>query len=312
MNSQRRAVVGGVDLAPDEIRDIKKRIEEACDPKVSPGQWGEPADRVTKNSEAYRLINEVERLRGSPPATSGQVRGLLVSLHMELEKRADEIERILHQPISVDPNRDLAALLTRQFEWSEKTFGEGYRMKALLAHIRKELDEIEADPDDPVEWIDVALLALDGAWRCKKITGTSVAELMVAKMAKNRVRKWSVVRGDEPIEHVRDDEGPEFDGAHPLVDSDLDNPPFDQAANPYAGLTVEQAWAKCESEPRRLNGLSCSVCGSPQFITPGGPSCVNQHGGAEGVDAGAGDVDVPQDDNPLDFSQVGLQRRGGR
>lgn len=32
------------------------------------------------------------------------------------------------------------------------------------------------------------------------------------------------------------------------------------------------------------NGLACSVCGKPQHTTPGGPSCENGHGGADGVD----------------------------
>lgn len=118
-----------------------------------------------------------------------------------------------------DPDRDLAALLTRQFEWSLKTFGGEYPREKLFNHIRKELEEIEADPHDPVEWIDVALLALDGAWRCSgqpieplelgrlggHRTGGEIAALMVEKMAKNRARKWNVSSGDEPNEHVRDE-----------------------------------------------------------------------------------------------------------
>ena len=31
------------------------------------------------------------------------------------------------------------------------------------------------------------------------------------------------------------------------------------------------------------NGLSCSLCGAPQFNTPSGPTCDNGHGGALGV-----------------------------
>lgn len=37
-----------------------------------------------------------------------------------------------------------------------------------------------------------------------------------------------------------------------------------------------------ESYP--LNGLACSACGKPQRTTPGGASCENGHGGADGVD----------------------------
>lgn len=37
------------------------------------------------------------------------------------------------------------------------------------------------------------------------------------------------------------------------------------------------------------NGLSCDECGAPQHTTPGGPSCVNGHGGAAGVPIEAND-----------------------
>jgi hypothetical protein len=113
--------------------------------------------------------------------------------------------RLSKQAEAADPERDIHALLDRQFAWSKRTFGDGYRPTALLAHIRKELVEIEAAPTDPVEWIDVALLALDGAWRAQGISGTRVAELMVEKMAINRARKWGSVSADKPTEHVRDE-----------------------------------------------------------------------------------------------------------
>lgn len=55
--------------------------------------------------------------------------------------------------------------LAGQRRWSEATFGPGPRTLGITAHIRKELQEIEDDPTDLTEWIDVAILALDGAWR---------------------------------------------------------------------------------------------------------------------------------------------------
>src|SRR3990167_6280348 len=48
-------------------------------------------------------------------------------------------------------------------EWSLRTFGEGYRSKQLANHLRKEIDEIEANPRALEEYVDVILLALDGA-----------------------------------------------------------------------------------------------------------------------------------------------------
>ncbi|MDA8119290.1 MAG: DUF550 domain-containing protein [Gammaproteobacteria bacterium] len=60
---------------------------------------------------------------------------------------------------------DLVAHLHRQRAFSERTFGPGSRADGVLDHIAKELREIAAHPADLEEWIDVVLLALDGAWR---------------------------------------------------------------------------------------------------------------------------------------------------
>jgi hypothetical protein len=60
---------------------------------------------------------------------------------------------------------DARAFLTEQFDFSDKTFGPGQRSEGVLAHIAKELLEIEQDPFDRVEWIDVVLLANDGTRR---------------------------------------------------------------------------------------------------------------------------------------------------
>jgi len=101
---------------------------------------------------------------------------------------------------------DLAKHLARQREWSERTFGPGERTAGVLDHIRKELREIEADPTDLEEWIDVVILALDGAWRMGYSPAQIIAAL-VAKSAKNRSRKWPDWRTAEPgkaIEHVRE------------------------------------------------------------------------------------------------------------
>lgn len=101
---------------------------------------------------------------------------------------------------------DMLAHLRRQREWSERTFGPGSRAKGVVDHIRKELNEIEADPGDLKEWIDVVILGLDGAWRCGASPEEIIAAL-VAKQAKNEGRVWPDWRTSSPdkaIEHVRD------------------------------------------------------------------------------------------------------------
>jgi hypothetical protein len=100
---------------------------------------------------------------------------------------------------------DVINHLHNQREWSEKTFGPGRRTKGICDHIRKELQEIEANPDDIEEWIDIVILGFDGAWRA----GASPEEIVskwIAKHEKNMRRKWPDWRTrseDEAIEHIR-------------------------------------------------------------------------------------------------------------
>ena len=104
---------------------------------------------------------------------------------------------------------DMVAHLHRQSKWSEQTFGAGDRTQGVIDHIRKELVEIEAEPSDISEWIDVVILALDGAWR-SGATPEQIVTALVAKQTKNESRKWPDWRTADPnkaIEHDRSDEG---------------------------------------------------------------------------------------------------------
>lgn len=108
-------------------------------------------------------------------------------------------------PFKRTTNFDLFTHLVRQRQWSERTFGPGDRAMGVVDHIRKELNEIEADPGDLKEWIDVVILGLDGAWR----SGASPQEIidaLVAKHEKNEARTWPDWRTADPnkaIEHDR-------------------------------------------------------------------------------------------------------------
>lgn len=104
---------------------------------------------------------------------------------------------------------NLITHLYRQKEFSENTFGPGARVVGVLDHIAKELEEIRKAPEDLMEWIDVVLLSLDGAWRA----GYSPEEIVAAieaKQTKNENRKWPDWKTADPtkaIEHVRTDLG---------------------------------------------------------------------------------------------------------
>lgn len=99
---------------------------------------------------------------------------------------------------------NLIAQITRQREWSTKTFGPGYSKERICDHIRKELLEV-SEANDLSEWVDVILLALDGAWR----TGASPREIcdaMFDKLQINERRDWPDWRESDPkkaIEHIR-------------------------------------------------------------------------------------------------------------
>jgi hypothetical protein len=125
-----------------------------------------------------------------------------IKRNAELEGRMDIIRAVVSGQNIVD----LARLVWRQRDWSALTFGPARGVGGILAHIRKELLEIEAKPDDLEEWIDVCILAIDGAWRATGCTGEEFAAALVSKMAKNRARKWpapGTVPDGEPVEHVR-------------------------------------------------------------------------------------------------------------
>lgn len=104
------------------------------------------------------------------------------------------------------------SLITRleaQISWSRANFGLEFHHTRLTNHIRKELKEIEADPKDLEVWIDVIILALDGAWRAG-FTPAQILAALDAKMKKNRNRTWpdvSRLSEGQPIEHV-DERGP--------------------------------------------------------------------------------------------------------
>lgn len=104
---------------------------------------------------------------------------------------------------------DLHEHLHRQREFSERTFGHGERLAGVIDHIRKELAEVEkaaadGEPTLP-EWVDVIILALDGAWR-SGATPQEISAAIAAKQARNEARKWPDWRSADPgkaIEHDR-------------------------------------------------------------------------------------------------------------
>jgi len=99
--------------------------------------------------------------------------------------------------------KHLIEYLNLQRYWSAMTFGHGLRTMGLIKHIQEELDEIRADPTDVYEWIDVVILALDGAWRAG-YTAEEVVDALVKKQQVNFQRKWLPGPEDESYKRIRD------------------------------------------------------------------------------------------------------------
>lgn len=98
-----------------------------------------------------------------------------------------------------------AAHLERQRKFSASTFGPGQRTDGVLDHIGKELDEIRDDPCDVSEWVDVIILAFDGAWRAGW-EPQQIIDAIIAKQERNERRTWPDWRTADPgkaIEHLR-------------------------------------------------------------------------------------------------------------
>lgn len=123
------------------------------------------------------------------------------SVHEALRQKIHDAEVGVHGDIY-----DLVPWLHRQEAWSLETFGPGERVAAHIDHIEKELVEIADEPHSLTEWVDVVVLALDGAWR-QGFTAEQIAYELFAKQVKNMGRDWPDWRTqpeDKAIEHIRD------------------------------------------------------------------------------------------------------------
>ena len=103
---------------------------------------------------------------------------------------------------------DLVQHLHRQQQWSIQTFGPPNNNTAgIIDHIQKELVEVEKAPEDVFEWIDIVILAFDGALR-NGWKPEDIAEALQAKHEINESRKWPdwrTVEKGKAICHVKED-----------------------------------------------------------------------------------------------------------
>lgn len=97
--------------------------------------------------------------------------------------------------------QDLIEYIIVQKSWSMKTFGKSRRTIGICEHIKKELIEIAAKPYDLFEWIDIVILALDGAWRAG-YTAKEITAALREKQQINFARMWEANHDEnKAIEH---------------------------------------------------------------------------------------------------------------
>jgi hypothetical protein len=117
--------------------------------------------------------------------------------------------RLLHKALAADGFAIVPvetsidqAIIARQHEWSQRTFGTHTDTEGNCKHIESEIAEARANPADVFEWVDIAMLAIDGALR----NGHSPKAICTAyreKVEINIIRKWGEKIDGQPVEHVR-------------------------------------------------------------------------------------------------------------
>ena len=137
----------------------------------------------------------------------------------------------------------LKTYLIKQIEWSERTFGNSPRSEGICKHIEKELAEIRAKPHDLGEWIDVVILALDGAWRAGYSPDTIIGALEY-KQEVNFKRQWGDLKDQDeslPTEHIKKP-------ASPVAKKSCENCyhyKFDKCNHPIAKDKPDVCHGKC-------------------------------------------------------------------
>ncbi len=160
-------------------------------------------------------IETIEELRARVAELETESNGRLQQLLRvnELYRQADQKADIAEAALAGErkareselelESGQLSQYLTAQWDWSKRTFGSGRRTRGILQHITKELLEIEAKPDDLSEWVDVAMIAMDGYCRHGGKPTNLMGDLL-AKQRKNFSRNWPTPTSEDiAVEHDR-------------------------------------------------------------------------------------------------------------
>lgn len=109
--------------------------------------------------------------------------------------------------------------LHRQRDFSERTFGpysRPLRTEGVIDHIKKEIREIEAEPRDLEEWVDLIILACEGALSLGHAP-EAIARAWEAKQAKNEARTWPDWRTVAPGKAIEHDRSGDYHPSCPVI-----------------------------------------------------------------------------------------------
>lgn len=86
-------------------------------------------------------------------------------------------------------HHSLEGLIEKQIKISKNKFGTETRTSGIIDHMVEELKEIENNPNDIFEWIDMLILSIDGSWR-RGFTPSEIAEAWKQKIDIINNRKY--------------------------------------------------------------------------------------------------------------------------
>ena len=93
-------------------------------------------------------------------------------------------------------------ILEEMHQWQLHQFPQATPHSAL-AHIKKELKELDDTPYDMEEWVDLFFLTIQGLTKLAREDLNAVRYEIYAKLIKNHNREWGQPDADGVVEHVR-------------------------------------------------------------------------------------------------------------
>lgn len=95
-------------------------------------------------------------------------------------------------------SRTYEELFAEVADWADETF-PGSQPAAKVAHLRKEVEELEADPTNGEEMADCLMILVHLA----RGTGIDLKAELRRKLAINRGRQWGAPDARGVVEHIR-------------------------------------------------------------------------------------------------------------